>query len=163
MIGGGRKMGAGWGLGVGNALRLGRRGPWHWECSAPWAQRALALGLLCALGAEGLARGEGLRARGALGLMGIKAQCPAAVAARHWALLAFGFFLFSSSLIFFSPLSFVLLSSSFSLPLLAFCAAVVAGTLDVGAHVGVVAEAGWSVLDEVAYLVGHDGDGVLAE
>ena len=57
---------------------------------------------------------------------------------------------------FFFPLPFLW-------PLLAFCAAVVAGTLDVGADVGVVAEAGWSVLDEVAYLVGHDGDGVLAE
>lgn len=137
-------MGAGWDLGIGNALRLGRRGP---------------------------SAGEGLRARGALGLMGIKAQCPAAVAAGHWALLAFGFFLFSSFLTFFSPLSFSLFSSfpmfffplPFLWPLLAFGAAVVAGTLDVGAHVGVVAEAGWSVLDEVAYLVGHDGDGVLAE
>lgn len=129
-------MGAGWGLGVGIALRLGRRGP---------------------------SAGGGAAGEGALGLMGIKTQCPAAVAAGHWALLAFGFFLFSSFLFPFLLFPYVLLSSSFSLPLLAFCAAVVAGTLDVGAHVGVVAEAGWSVLDEVAYLVGHDGDGVLAE
>ena len=122
-------MGAGWDLGIGNALRLGRRGP---------------------------SAGGGAAGAGALGLMGIKAQCPAAVAAGHWALLAFGFFLFSSFPMFFFPLPFLW-------PLLAFCAAVVAGTLDIGAHVGVVAEAGWSVLDEVAYLVGHDVDGVLAE
>ena len=47
--------------------------------------------------------------------------------------------------------------------LLFFGTAVVACTSDIGAYVGMVEEAGWGVVDEEAYLFGHDGDGVLAE
>ena len=137
---------------------------------AKWARDgALALGMLCALGAEGFGIGIALRlgrrgpsagggaaCAGGLGPDGDKSPVPRSGCCE--ALGFAGFWLFSFLLfpMFFFPLPFLW-------PLLAFCAAVVAGTLDVGAHVGVVAEAGWGVVDERAYLISHDGDGVLAE
>ena len=65
--------------------------------------------------------------------------------------------------IFTRSLSFSLSSFPFAVGLLSFGAAVVACTSDIGTYVGVVAEAGWGVVDERAYLISHDGDGVLAE
>ena len=59
--------------------------------------------------------------------------------------------------------SFSLSPFSFAVGLLSFGTAVVACTSDIGTYVGVVAEAGWGVVDERAYLISHDGDGVLAE
>ena len=59
--------------------------------------------------------------------------------------------------------SFSLSPFSFAVGLLSFGAAVVACTSDIGTYVGVVAEAGWGVVDEKAYLISNDGDSVLAE
>ena len=106
--------------------------------------------LLCALGAEPVKGGRDVRA-----LAGLNAQCPTAIAAGHCGVRGLCFFLF--------PFFFSLSSFPFAVGLLSFGAAVVACTSDIGTYVGVVAEAGWGVVDERAYLISHDGDGVLAE
>lgn len=103
--------------------------------------------LLCALVPEPAKGGRGRDGRARAGL---NAQCPTAIAAGHCGVRGLCFFLFP----FFFP---------FAVGLLSFGAAVVACTSDIGTYVGVVAEAGWGVVDEGAYLFGHNGDSVLAE
>ena len=92
------------------------------------------MGRAVLLCALGAEPAKGGRGREGRARAGLNAQCPTAIAA-----------------------------GPFAVGLLSFGAAVVACTSDIGTYVGVVAEAGWGVVDERAYLISHNGDGVLAE